>query len=241
MDMSSNAQTLEREAQTPKQGKFVAYYRVSTDRQGKSGLGLEAQRQAVMDYLNGGGWELVAEFTETESGKHNDRPELARAIQQAKITGSTLLVAKLDRLSRNAAFLMTLRDSGVDFVACDVPEANKMTIGVLAVMAEYEREQISARTKAALQAAKARGVKLGNPNGAAPLRRAAKGNVDAVATIKDKAQQFAEDLRPTIEDIQAAGHTTLRAIASELNKRGIKTARGGTWQANTVRNVLKRL
>src|SRR5262245_21085937 len=142
--------------------KFVAYLRVSTDRQGKSGLGLEAQREAVQRFIQARGGVIVArEYVEVESGKRNDRPKLAQALKQCRLTGATLVVAKLDRLSRNAAFLLTLRDSGVDFVAADLPEANTMTVGVMAIVAQHEREAISARTKAALAAARARGIKLG--------------------------------------------------------------------------------
>src|SRR5262249_4207752 len=144
-------------------GKFVAYFRVSTDRQGKSGLGLEAQRKSVLDYLDGGRWELVAEFTEVESGKRSDRPELTKAIGVCKRHKAKLVIAKLDRLSRNLAFIATLMESGVEFIAVDNPHANKLTIHILAAVAQHEREMISARTSAALKAAKARGKRLGNP------------------------------------------------------------------------------
>jgi DNA invertase Pin-like site-specific DNA recombinase len=143
--------------------RFVAYYRVSTDRQGRSGLGLEAQQKAVRDYLDGGAWEIVAEFVEVESGKRADRPELARALDACRKHKARLVIAKLDRLSRNLAFIATLMDSGVEFVAVDNPHANKLTIHILAAVAEHEREMISERTKAALAAAKARGKKLGTP------------------------------------------------------------------------------
>jgi DNA invertase Pin-like site-specific DNA recombinase len=141
----------------PHQRKFVAYFRVSTDRQGRSGLGLGAQRKAVLDYLDGGRWKLVAEFTEVESGKHNDRPELERSLAVCKRQKAKLVIAKLDRLSRNLAFIATLMDSGVEFIAVDNPHANKLTIHILAAVAQHEREMISARTSAALKAAKARG------------------------------------------------------------------------------------
>ena len=144
-------------------GRFVAYYRVSTDRQGKSGLGLEAQREAVQSYLNGGSWTLAAEVTEVESGKRNDRPELDRALGLCRLYGATLVVAKLDRLARNVAFISKLMESGVDFVAVDFPQANRLTVHILAAVAKHEAAMISQRTKAALAAAKARGVKLGNP------------------------------------------------------------------------------
>src|SRR5271165_4993500 len=139
-------------------GKFVAYFRVSTDRQGKSGLGLEAQRESVLRYLDGGRWTLIAEFTEIESGKRNDRPELEKALAACKKQKAKLVIAKLDRLSRNLAFIATLMDSGVEFIAVDNPHANKLTIHILAAVAEHEREMISARTSAALKAAKAPGT-----------------------------------------------------------------------------------
>src|SRR4051795_2710509 len=134
-------------------GKFVAYYRVSTQKQGASGLGLDAQRKAVADYLNGGRWSLVAEFTEIESGKRNDRPELAKALATCKRQKAKLVIAKLDRLSRNLAFIATLMDSGVEFIAVDNPHANKLTIHILAAVAQHEREMIAQRTREALQAA----------------------------------------------------------------------------------------
>ena len=143
--------------------RFVAYYRVSTDRQGRSGLGLEAQQKAVTDYLNGGAWELVGEFVEVESGKKSNRPQLARAIETCRKRRARLVIAKLDRLSRNLAFVATLMDAGVEFVAVDNPHANRLTIHILAAVAEHEREAISERTKAALAAAKARGKRLGTP------------------------------------------------------------------------------
>src|ERR1700720_170588 len=145
-------------------GRFVAYYRVSTDRQGRSGLGLEAQRKAVMDYLNGGAWELAGEYTEIESGRHSDRPELVKAIATCRKQRGRLVIAKLDRLSRNLAFIATLMESGVEFVAVDNPTANKLTVHILAAVAQHEREMISERTNAALAAAKRRGKRLGNPN-----------------------------------------------------------------------------
>ena len=149
--------------------RFVAYYRVSTDRQGRSGLGLEAQQKAVRDYLDGGAWEIVAEFVEVESGKRSDRPELARALDACRKRKGKLVIAKLDRLSRNLAFIATLMELGVEFVAVDNPHANKLTIHILAAVAEHEREAISERTRAALAAAKARGTMLGTP--ATPLAR----------------------------------------------------------------------
>ena len=144
------------------EGQFIAYHRVSTDRQGESGLGLDAQRQAVTDYLNGGDWDLVDEFVEVESGKsHKNRPQLAAAMAACKREKATLVIAKLDRLARNVHFVSGLMEAGIDFVAVDNPHANKLMVHMLAAFAEHERDMISQRTKAALAAAKARGVKLG--------------------------------------------------------------------------------
>jgi DNA invertase Pin-like site-specific DNA recombinase len=229
-------------------GKFVSYLRVSTDKQGHSGLGIEAQRTAVADYLNGGRWRLLKEYTEIESGKRNDRPQLAGALSHAKATGATLVIAKLDRLARNVAFIANLMESGVEFVAVDMPLANRLTIHVLAAVAEHEREMISQRTKAALAAAKARGewisksgrrcTGLGNPNGARALR--GRGNAPAVAALKKAADAHAAEILPVIEAIQAEGITTLRGIAAELNERGILTARETRWYPTTVANLLQR-
>jgi DNA invertase Pin-like site-specific DNA recombinase len=221
--------------------KVVAYYRVSTAAQGRSGLGLEAQRNAVEGYCRGRECQLLAEFTEVESGKRNDRPELAKALHHAKVTGATLVIAKLDRLSRNAAFLLQLQDSGAKFVAADIPEACHLTVGILALVAQQEREAISARTKAALRAAKDRGRKLGNPNGAAALRRAAKGNTSAVSALKGAADRHAADLAPVVAQLQSEGHRSLPALAKALNERQMRTPRGGKWHPSSVRNLLARL
>ncbi|QZD86678.1 recombinase family protein [Qipengyuania psychrotolerans] len=221
--------------------RVAAYYRVSTDKQGRSGLGLEAQRQSVRALCEARGWEIVSEFTEVESGKRNDRPELNAALDRARLTGAKLVVAKLDRLSRDAAFTLQLRNSGVDFTCADNPDVNRLTIGLLAVINEDERERISERTKAALAAAKARGVKLGNPNGVASLKRAGKGNTASVSAIKANADAFAESLRGTFDLIRSAGVTSLAGIARELNERHMKTSRGGKWHASSVRNLIARL
>lgn len=221
--------------------KLVAYERVSTAQQGRSGLGLEAQRKAIDDFAAARDAALVGRFTEVESGGRNDRPELKNALQMARLTGATLVIAKLDRLSRNAAFLLTLRDAGVRFLACDMPEANDLTVGIMALVAQQEREAISRRTKEALAAAKARGVKLGNPNGAAALRRAGKGGQSLREAVQRNAAEFAEELAPVVGEIQNQGHCTLRAIANELNSQGIRTRRGGRWHVSNVRNLLARL
>jgi DNA invertase Pin-like site-specific DNA recombinase len=180
-------------------------------------------------------------FTEVESGKLSDRPELKKALHLAKITGATLVISRIDRLARNAAFLLTLRDSGVKFVAADMPDVDRTTVGILAVIAEAERESISRRTKDALAAAKRRGVKLGNPNGAEALRRAAKGNEAGLRVIVDKANAHAEDLRPVIEALREEGIVSLGGIAEALNERGVETPRGGLWHPSSVSNLLARL
>ncbi|KZY29067.1 resolvase, partial [Roseovarius sp. HI0049] len=180
-------------------------------------------------------------FTEVESGRNNDRPELAKAIKEARLTGSTLVIARLDRLGRNAAFLMKLRDSGVDFVCADMPEANAMTVGMMALVAEYEANVLSERIKAALRATKERGTVLGNPNGAAALRRAQRGNTDAVKTIKKRADARAHDLAETLADLEQSGFKTLQQQADELNRRGIRTARQKRWHPSSVSNLRKRL
>ena len=220
-------------------GKFIAYYRVSTAKQGASGLGLEAQRKAVADYLNGGDWTLLETFTDVESGKRSDnRPELLRAMELAKLTGATLLIAKLDRLSRNAAFLMSLKDTGVAFVAVDMPNANSFTIGIMALVAQHEREAISARTKAALAAVKARGKHVGRRKGeVAPMAAdlIAKGRQVQV----EKADRFAVGILPLVNEMQGRG-LSLRAVAGELTAKGIMTARGGAWTATTVKNLKAR-
>jgi DNA invertase Pin-like site-specific DNA recombinase len=219
-------------------GKFVSYLRVSTQKQGDSGLGLDAQRKAVADYLNGGCWQLLREYVEIESGKRNDRPQLAAALAHSKATGATLIVAKLDRLARNVAFIAALMESGVDFVAADMPMANKLTVHVLAAVAEHEAAMISQRTKAALAAAKARGQKLGNPNGARALRGL--GNAAGIAGAKASADRHAAQVLPVVAALRAEGITGLKAIARALNERGVLAPRGGIWLATSVRNLLAR-
>ncbi len=210
---------------------FIAYYRVSTDRQGRSGLGLEAQRATVAAHLSHG-QALKAEFTEIETGKRNDRPELTKALAECKKQRARLIIAKLDRLARNLHFISGLMESGIEFVACDVPGANRLMLQILAVFAEHEREMISKRTKEALAAAKARGCRLGNPN---PRPAGLLGR----QKLKTSADQFAISLRPLVENLKSQG-LSLRTIAKEMNQQNIKTARGGEWYASTVRNVLKR-
>jgi len=220
-------------------GNFIAYYRVSTAKQGQSGLGLEAQRKAVADYLNGGAWRMVSEFTEVESGKSANRPQLQAALTACRIHNATLVIAKLDRLSRDAHFLLSLQKAGVRFVAVDMPHADSFTVGILAMVAQKEREMISQRTKDALAAAKARGVKLGGySDNLASVGHL--GRVASAALRGAKADGRANDLAPIIRELQATG-ASLRGIAAELNARGIKTARGSEWDAKAVKRVMDRL
>jgi DNA invertase Pin-like site-specific DNA recombinase len=220
--------------------KIVCYLRVSTVRQGSSGLGLAAQKEAVQQYARAVGADIIATFTEVETGRLNARPELTRALQLAKVTGATLVIAKLDRLSRNASFLMALQDAGVKFIAADLPQANNLTIGIMALVAQQEAEAISKRTREALKAAKRRGQVLGNPNGAAALLRAAKGNTAALSVIKAKADSHAMNLQPVIESLRAEGISSLGRIAAALNERGMLTPRGGMWHKTSVSNLLAR-
>ena len=217
--------------------QFVTYLRVSTERQGQSGLGLEAQRAAVAAHVLGRG-EVIAEFVEVESGKRADRPELARALAEAKRAGAVLLIAKLDRLARNVAFIANLLESGVEVTAADMPEANRFVLHIMAAVAEQEGRAISERTKAALAAAKARGVKLGwaIPERASEQRQAAR---KGAAVNVARADSHAANVLPVSEQTRAGG-ASFRQVAAELNARGIKTARGGAWHAATVRNILTR-
>jgi DNA invertase Pin-like site-specific DNA recombinase len=216
------------------EGRFVAYYRVSTQGQGRSGLGLEAQRKAVKDYLDGGHWTLIGEFTEIESGKRSDRPKLAEAMRAAKRHKSTLVIAKLDRLARSVAFISEIMEGDVEFVAVDMPMANRLTVHILAAVAEHEREMISQRTKSALAAAKARGTLLGNRTNIEVAQRNSR-NVRSKASA-----QFVQNAIPVIKQIQATGLTSLRDVAEALNARGVRSARGGSWHPTQVKRVLER-
>ena len=219
-------------------GKFVSYLRVSTKRQGASGLGLEAQRAAVETFLNGGRWKLVAEHVEVESGKHDhNRPALHKALEACKVYGATLVIAKLDRLSRDAHFLLGLQKAGVKFVAADMPEANEMVVGVLALVAQAERRMISERTKAALQAVKARGKRLGQPKGhKIPSSRATRAKGSAANAAN--AAAFAGRLRTVFAELDGM---SANAAAKELDRRGIATPRGGKWTARSIISVRARL
>jgi DNA invertase Pin-like site-specific DNA recombinase len=208
-------------------GPFVAYYRVSTERQGESGLGLEAQREAVSRFL--GPTSLLAKFTEIESGKrHTNRPELLKAIELCRRQKAMLVIAKLDRLARNVHFISGLMETGVEFVAADMPQANRLTIHILAAFAEHEREAISQRTKGALQAARKRGTQLGNPRWAESV---------------GKARQVKDPIPPASQLIEMmsrhrAEGMTLRAIAAQLNGLGLRTPKGSQWYASTIRKAM---
>jgi len=214
-------------------GRFISYYRVSTDKQGKSGLGLDAQKAAVADRLNGGHWQIVGEFIEVESGKRAKRPQLDAAIAACKKQKAKLIVAKLDRLSRNVSFLLKLIDSGVEVLFADLPELNgamgRFMLTTMASVAELEAGLISERTKAALKAAKVRGVKLGR-HGAEVL----------APKFKEEARQRAMELEPILTELSGRG-LSLAKIAAELNKRKVPTPRRGRWDHSSVRNVMQRL
>lgn len=223
--------------------KFVSYLRVSTAKQGRSGLGIEAQRAAVAEHLKGGG-RLVAEFVEVETGKRADRPQLLAAFKEARVYGATLLIAKLDRLSRDAHFLLGLEKEGLEFVCADMPVASRLTVGIMAMVAEEERKNTSKRTKDALAAARERGTKLGRPmraNDPKPPTVTPAMRAKAQAVRHAKANAKASDLSETIDAIRASGVTSARGIAEVLGARGIPTPRGGaTWQAVQVQRILAR-
>lgn len=232
-------------------GMFVAYYRVSTRKQGQSGLGLEAQQNTVREYLNGGNWELVGELTEVESGKRNSRPKLAEALRLCRVYNATLIIAKLDRLARNVAFVSALMESGVEFTAVDMPKAGKFTLHIMAAVAEQEADMIAERTRKAMQTAKARGTVLGRRDSAIAAY-AMKGNEVSREVRSAKASVGAANLKPTIAHIQEKlsqerknkgkdGAPTLREIAAEMNRRHIPTPRKtGEWSAVQVQRVLAR-
>lgn len=210
--------------------RWIAYFRVSTDRQGVSGLGLDAQRDAVERYVHQAGGALVATYTEIESGKsHKNRPQLQAALDECRRRKARLVIAKLDRLARNVAFIAGLMEAGVEFRAVDMPEANKLMLHMMAAFAEHERDAISQRTRAALAAAKARGVRLGTAG-----RDRARENQAA-------ADAFAASMADKLADLRACGVTSYEAVARTLNQEGIPTASGGRWFRATVRKLMLRL
>jgi DNA invertase Pin-like site-specific DNA recombinase len=218
--------------------RFVSYIRVSTQRQGQSGLGIEAQRNAVRQYVTSVGGELVGEYLEVESGKKDDRPQLINALKHARRIKATLLIAKIDRLARNVAFIANLLQGDVEVKACDMPEANRLTWHILGAVAEHEREMISQRVRVALAAAKARGTKLGNPQGAKAFGSSYKVGAEKA---RQAACQRASDLAPVVQEIMAQGYTSLRQIGFQLDLRDLPAPRGGKWGASQVRNLLRQV
>ena len=223
----------------PHTGKFVAYYRVSTDKQGRSGLGLEAQQELVRNYLNGGRWSVIGEFTEIESGTRKrlkNRPMLKAALELARKQKATLVVAKLDRLARDVQFISTLLNGQVKFICADMPEADRTFLQMVSVFAEYEAKRISERTTEALAALKRQGKKLGSPSPEI-------GSAEGVKVLKANADAYAERVGPIVRDIiRKTGSGTLREIAAALTARGVETPRGNTdWRASQVSNLLKRI
>jgi len=217
--------------------KFIAYYRVSTSKQGRSGLGLEAQKKTVADFIKGDKTtHLIAEYKDVESGKNDNRPHLVEAIDHAKKSQATLLIAKLDRLSRNVSFIFMLKDSKVDFVACDIPDANTLTIGIFAVVAQHEREIISKRIKEALAAKKARGFKLGMPENLQPKDRL-KGLQTRI--VNARANKNNLQASETIKHLRKCGHSFM-AIASRLNELEYTTRRGKSFYPITVQRLYER-
>ncbi|MGD9524137.1 MAG: recombinase family protein [Gemmatimonadales bacterium] len=225
-------------AMSPNQ-PVVSYLRVSTARQGRSGLGLEAQREAVSEFLGADAARLLQEFLEVESGRNSSRPQLERALALCRLRKAVLIVAKLDRLARDAHFLLGLERAGVEFACCDIPGATRFTVGVMAMVAEEEARMISARTKAALAAAKRRGVRLGRPNLTGRARRM--GTMASIERRRAQAAQRAVDLAPTVRELQAAGAASLQAIAEGLNERGLTASRGGPWSPTQVSRLLSRI
>ena len=218
-------------------GKYVSYFRVSTQKQGNSGLGLEAQQAMVRTYLNGGDWQMVAEFIEIESGKRREnRPKLNEALALCRKTGATLLIAKLDRLARNVHFISGLIESGVKFIAVESPNDDTFMLHVRAVIGEKEAKDIGDRTKAALKAARARGTVLGGRRVSAD--RWAEITSQSNQQRSRAAAERVSSLAPVINALRSEGAVTLRDIAAKLNERGFRTARGKQWTAVQVMRVL---
>jgi DNA invertase Pin-like site-specific DNA recombinase len=216
--------------------RFISYLRVSTDKQGENGHGINAQRLAISNYISAQGGELLEEYVEVESGKRNDRPELHKAISRCQVSRATLIIAKLDRLSRNVAFIANLMDAGIDFVACDNPFATRLTIHILAAIAEHEREMISRRTREALAAAKANGVILGGNRGSCISDTMRK---ESIEVRRARSEAYKDSVLPTISDLQEKG-LSLSETARKLNEMQIYTVRGGQWTATAVSRIMFR-
>lgn len=214
--------------------RFISYLRVSTDKQGEHGHGINAQRQAISNYIAAQGGDLLEEYVEVESGKRNDRPELHKAISRCQVSRATLIIAKLDRLSRNVAFIANLMDAGIDFVACDNPFATRLTIHILAAIAEHEREMISRRTREALAAAKANGKVLGGYRGGCINDTMRK---ESIAIRRAKSDVYRDRVLPTISDLQEKG-LSLSETARKLNEMQIYTVRGGQWTATAIKRMM---
>lgn len=215
--------------------KAISYFRVSTDKQGKSGLGLEAQERSVKQFAAHRGFDIIQSFTEVESGKKNSRPKLKEAVEMCKRENATLLIAKLDRLARNAAFIMNLQDAKVKFIACDMPDANELTVGIMALVAQQEAKAISERTKAGLESAKLRGVKLGRPKGK-------KHSEESKAKMSKAKKAYGRNYNQTAVNIarkMRESGSTFQQIATELNDLDIKTPKGCTFSAKSVHRMLK--
>jgi DNA invertase Pin-like site-specific DNA recombinase len=238
----------------PKAPRYVSYLRVSTTKQGVDGLGIEAQRETIRSYLAGvnHGAQLIEEFVEAKSGRNSDRLELEKAISRCNLAGARLIIAKLDRLSRDVHFLTGLMKAGIDFIACDMPTANEFNVHIMVSVAQYEAKRISETTKAALAVKKKElelkrlrlgdnSIRLGNPNGAKAFHKAAKGNIAAVAVIKAKATQNAIKLQGELTEIIASGINTYSGIAAKLNQRSILTPNKKSWHPITVKRLLQRL
>jgi DNA invertase Pin-like site-specific DNA recombinase len=221
-----------------KNRKIVAYYRVSTAKQGRSGLGLDAQRSAVEAYVSSTGSTVVREFVEIESGRKNDRPKLVEGLAFARRAKALLLVAKLDRLSRSVRFISTVLDSPVEFAACDIPEANRLVLHVLAAVAEAESKMIGERTRAAMAAAKRRGRTFGSPKNLTPRARR-RGALLGAQANRCKAVESYRDLAPVVFSLHRKG-SSLRQIAEHLNDQGHATANGASWSATQVHRLLSR-
>lgn len=222
--------------------KYVAYYRVSTKRQGLSGLGLEGQRNTATTYLRSvTGSKLIAEFIEVEHGtrKGNNRPKLQEALSACRIHGAKLVISKLDRLSRNVAFLSQMMEAGVDFVCCDNPNATRLTIHILSAVAEDEAARISERTRIALAAAKRKGTKLGGDRGKQTRSQLLAANRASAKVRSEAARQRATDLQPVLAELKASGAVTLQQLAAGLNDRQIPTARGSEWSAAQVYRIVQ--
>ena len=216
------------------QPRYIAYYRVSTAAQGRSGLGLEAQQAAVTAFLQGRDHDLAGQFIEVESGRNSERPRLGEALALARKLKATLVIAKLDRLARSVSFIANLMDAGVEFVACDMPAANRLTLHIMAAVGEAEARMISERTVAALAAAKARGVRLGNPTNLPDAQAAGH------HTLIKQADDHAVKTLSTIREIVRGGVVSVHKIANLMNERGVGTRRGGQWHGTSVLNTLRR-